>query len=96
MLFRARIENAFAIPKAGIGVMLTHVEGYPSVGMKVRLGSEICEILELGRNTTDGKAISSRDCLTGALCPPYGSVRLDWTGPTDGFQFDWLEEVRET
>ncbi|MEM8656254.1 MAG: hypothetical protein AAGF36_16095 [Pseudomonadota bacterium] len=37
-----------------------------------------CEIVEVGKNSTDGKAVSTRSCLTGQRVAPYGHVLVDW------------------
>lgn len=60
--------------------MLTHIEGMPESGMTVSIGGKSAVIKELGRNSTDGKVVSSRSCLTGQPCSPYGSILVEWNG----------------
>ncbi len=99
--FRGWIEDAVVPRKKKKGrcsLMLTQIEGMPLAGMTVSLSGTLATIKELGRNTTDGKAVSSRDCLTGQPCPPYGTVLVEWIGdapdPKDLSQI-WVQEEVE-
>lgn len=73
--FTGLIKDAFDLPtRDGIALMLTHIEGTPEVGMQVIVGGKVCSVLALGRNSTDGQIVSTRDCLTGKTVPAYGSI----------------------
>ena len=93
--FRGFIEDAFVLKDKGVAVMLTHVEGMPAVGMRVPVGDQIVTILELGRNSTDGQAVSHRSCLTGKPVPGYGSVLMDWKGDPRDIARHWAQESSE-
>jgi hypothetical protein len=78
---RGKINNVFVLPVPGLVLNLTEIEGHPKVGEMVQVGSKCCKILELGRNSTDGRAVSTRSCLTGRTVAPYGAIRVEWDGP---------------
>ena len=76
--FRGLIENAFELPQHGVFLMLNKIEGMPKVGMRVHVLEHRCRITALGRNSTDGQAVSTRACLTGLPTDPYGGVCVEW------------------
>lgn len=81
MRFRGQIQTVHLLPDhKALVLVLTNIEGMPEVGMFVNLLGETKKIIELGRNSTDGKAVSYRDCLTGQPIPAYGSICVDWSG----------------
>lgn len=88
--FSGKIEDVFRI-KGHLAIMLTGIEGMPKVGMTVRIGDCVRTILELGRNSTDHKPISTRDCLTGRPVPPYGSILIEDMANTPD-RGCWIEE----
>ncbi len=99
MRFRGRIEDAFPLRgKMGLALMLTHMEGMPEKGMRVSIAGRDLNIVDVGRNTTDGKPVSTRDCLTGKAVPPYGSIFVDWLPPypeRTSLHRQWIEEQPE-
>lgn len=77
--FRGLIEDALLLSKKpGTALVLSHIEGMPKVGMQVSVSGKFAEIKELGRNSTDGQPVSTRSCLTGQPCEPYGSILVEW------------------
>lgn len=93
--FREQIVGAFEIPNQGLCLSLNHIDGLPQVDMHNRVGNRLCKIIALGRNSTDGQAVSMRDCLTGRPTPAYGSIVVEWIGsePTTGEIYKlWVSE----
>ena len=97
--FKGQIEDVLQLrSKEGLGLFLSHIEGMPEIGMPINVGGEIRRILKLGRNTTDGKHVSDRDCLTGQPCAPYGHILVDWAGEFSEAQklrLQWITEEIE-
>lgn len=58
---------------------MTEIEGLPAVGDCVRIGQAKGRVVALGRNSTDGKSVSTRACLTGRAVAPYGAIAVIWT-----------------
>ncbi len=83
MRFRGQIQSVHMFPDhKALVLTLTNIESTPEVGgMFIRLMGETKKIIELGRNSTDGNAVSYRDCLTGKPVPAYGSIGIDWHEP---------------
>lgn len=82
MKFRGRIEDAFPLSgKEGLALMLTHVEGIPVAGMQISLADRKLQIVEVGKNSTDSKPVSTRSCLTGKTVAPYSGVFVNWRPP---------------
>ncbi len=77
-MFSGVVSNFFELKGKGLFVQLTDVEGLPEKDMIVMFYGELATITEVGRNSTDGQAVSTRSCLTGQPVTPYGSVLLDW------------------
>ena len=100
MRFRGRIDDAFPLKgKDGLVLTLNHIEGMPERGMVLSLaGRRVC-IVDVGTNSTDGQAVSTRSCLTGESVPAYGSVFVDWALPYPEraeLHQEWVEEVSKT
>ena len=97
--FRGQIEDVFKIPsKEGFVFKLTNIEGHPEVGMSISVGGKTRRIVELGRNSTDGKHVSERSCLTGRPCAPYGGILVDWPGhfsEAKALRLQWVSEEIE-
>lgn len=82
----------------GLALMLTHIEGMPAKGMRVSIAGRDLLIMDVGRNSADGKPVSTRSCLTGETVPPYGSIFVDWQPPyPEGASLhrNWIEEQPE-
>ena len=77
-MFRGIVQDWFTMPSKGLVVMLTEVEGEPAIGSIVSFLGGHLRIIEVGKNSTDGKAVSTRDCLTGRTVAPYAAICLDW------------------
>lgn len=77
-MYRGKIEDYFMVPGKGLFVMLTEVEGAPKIGMVVDFLGGHRTIKDVGRNSTDGQPVSTRDCLTGRPTAPYGGIVLEW------------------
>ncbi len=92
-MFRGQISGFFAHPKNGLILMLTNIEGNPRVGMQVLVNAKPAIITELGQNSTDGQPVSTRSCLTGQPCPPYGLIVVEIDGAKPANK-TWVEEVR--
>lgn len=96
MRFRGQIQDAFMFrERKGLVLSLTNIEGLPEIGMHVSILGEIRKIIEIGRNSTDGNAVSYRSCLTGQPVPAYGSIGVDWNeSDVDaiGLRDQWVEE----
>ncbi len=94
--FAGYVEDVLSLRhKDGLVLMLTGIENHPEVGMTVRVGEHIGSISELGRNSTDGQAVSYRSCLTGKPCSPYGSILVEWSGEspeTNSLVRQWVKE----
>lgn len=79
----------------GYLLQLTEVEGLPRKGAMLGMGSDTCRVIEVLRNSTDGRAVSDRSCLTGRPVSPYGAVLVEWIGdvplPKDVFG-RWVKE----
>lgn len=71
------------MPGKGLVLMLTEVEGAPSIGMTVDFLGGHRAIVDIGKNSTDGQPVSTRDCLTGRTVAPYGAILLNWTDGTE-------------
>ena len=78
MAFSGKIEDAFRLQDKGVVLMLTDVEGSPEEGLILELQNRLVKVLAVGKNSTDGKPVSTRNCLTGQPTAPYGSVLVDW------------------
>lgn len=94
--FFGYVEDVLSLRhKDGLALMLTGIESHPEVGMTIKVGDHIGSIAELGRNSTDGQAVSHRDCLTGKPCSPYGSIFVEWSGETpetNSLVGQWVKE----
>ncbi|PSL21869.1 hypothetical protein [Shimia abyssi] len=75
--FKGKIEDIWHIPDKGVVLHLNQVEGTPEVGMQVSVAGQTAKIIELGKNSTDGKTISDRSCLTGQPTSGYGAILTD-------------------
>lgn len=99
MGFRGLIEDAFSLKdRKGLVLMLTHVEGMPQVDMPVRIAGRKTQILDIGRDSTDGQPVSTRTCLTGKPVPAYGSIFVGWTPPcpdTPALRGQWVQEEQD-
>ncbi|MFY0682515.1 MAG: hypothetical protein JXR13_18225 [Thalassovita sp.] len=97
MAFRGQIQDVLPMRQgSGLVLMLTNIEGALAKGMQVQLLDQETKITELGRNSTDGKPVSTRSCLTGKPCAPYGAIALDWQGPQPAAQTlvgQWVQQV---
>lgn len=95
-MFRGSVQDCFEVPGRGLVVMLTEVDGEPSIGTVVGFLGGHRTIVGIGDNGTDGQPISTRDCLTGRTVPPYCAVVLEWpdgvAGPK-GIHGAVLEEI---
>ena len=80
--FQGRIDGVFVIPNRYdvLALSLTEIEGVSEVGQIACFKGERRKILELGRNSTDGKTISTRSCLTGQPVAPYEMIGIEWDG----------------
>ncbi|MDD9729972.1 hypothetical protein PVW46_08630 [Mameliella sp. AT18] len=94
MKFRGQVEDCFLLVEKGLAVMLNRIEGMPKTGMRVCIGETETRIIDVGRNSTDGQPVSTRDCLTGRTCSPYGFILIDFLEqrPKRGV---WVEEARD-
>lgn len=93
--FRGEITDAFVIPDHGLALILNKIEGAPESGMAVQIGKKTTRVKALGRNSTDGQAVSTRSCLTGRTVAAYGGIVVDWDGalPTTG---TWVEQLEQS
>ncbi|MVO15846.1 hypothetical protein [Parasedimentitalea huanghaiensis] len=98
MRFRGLIQDAFQHnDKKGLVLTLNHVEGVPQVDMTVHIARQKTQILDIGRNSTDGQPVSTRACLTGKPVPAYGSILVDWAPANPDFRAlrsQWVEEAK--
>ncbi len=65
--------------------------------MRLNISGYECTLTEVGRNTTDGQAVSSRDCLTGKPVAPYGHILIEWNGaalPEKSLRHQEVKEVQ--
>lgn len=84
------------MPGKGLVVMLTEVEGTPTLGTVVDFLGGHRTIVDIGKNATDGQPVSTRDGLTGRTVPPYGTILIDWpegTPAPNGIQGAEVKEV---
>ena len=79
--FEGRVSDVFDIPKVGRVIMLTEIVGAPNAGMPVRIGDWRGEILDVGKNSTDGQVVSTRSCLTAETVAPYGLIAVSLSCP---------------
>ncbi|NIZ59473.1 hypothetical protein DL239_00625 [Sedimentitalea sp. CY04] len=94
--FRGLIQDAFHLQnEAGVALSLTQVEGIPEIGMMVSVAGQPATIRDFGHNSTDGQVISSRSCLTGEPCSPYGGIFVEWNKNTpapEDLCKQWVQE----
>ncbi len=87
MSFRGKVQDCFELKGKGLVVMLTEVEGAPAIGTLVDFLGGHRRIVDVGRTSTDGQVVSTRDCLTGRPTAPYCTIGLEWPdgveAPTD-------------
>ena len=96
MRFRGQIQGIHLFPQQNaLMLSLTRIESTPEIGMFVRFLGRTHKIVELGRNSTDGKVVSHRSCLTGAPVSAYGSICIDWPEASvdkEEMFGEWVEE----
>lgn len=74
MSFQAVVTDVFVMGDDRVVVLMTQIDGSPAVGDVLTIAGMAGCVVEVRRSSTDGKAVSTRACLTGAEVAPYGSV----------------------
>ncbi|WP_299597506.1 hypothetical protein [uncultured Tateyamaria sp.] len=85
----------FELKGKGHVLQLTEVLGHPRKGITLSVVGQRCRVVEVGRNSTDGQAVSTRSCLTGKPVAPYGHVLVKWISEAplaSDIHGNWVEE----
>ena len=76
-LVRGKVEDQVEVPGGGRVLSLTDAEGLPEAEMVLRTESGRCRVVEVGRTSTDGQAVSTGSCLTARQIAPHGVVAVE-------------------
>ena len=96
-MFQGQITDCFEMPGKGLVVMLTDVQGTPTIGALVDFLGGHRTIVDIGRATPDGQPVTTRDRVTGQEVPPQGAVVLEWSPETPapkGIRGAWVKEIK--